>query len=245
MNTPTELPLAVRADEPSAGQLLKYLIETGNAEQQIGVLERLVALKERSDANAAKRDFARAFHALQSEMPAIAASQPVPDKHGNTRYLFAPYSAIMEQVRPLLIKHGFSVRFDSEFKDQRMVVGCTLTHTGGHSETSTQFMRVGSVYGANDAQNDGATITMAKRYALCQALNIVIDHDTDGRTDDARNEGHPISHEQAQTLRELVKETKSDETRFLRYAGATSYEEIGSARYQELFRSLQDKPNRR
>lgn len=239
-------PLALAAHpEPSAGQLLKMVLESPNPETKIDIIERMVAMKERADAAQAQRDFALAFHRLQSAMPAIAATEAVPDKHGNTKYHFAPYAVIMEQVRPLLITHGFTVRFDSEFKEARMVVRCTLTHVGGHSETSTQFMRVGSVFGANDAQNDGATITMAKRYALCQALNIVIDHDTDGRTEDARNEGHPISHEQAVTLRELVKETGSDEVKFLAFAQAKTYDEIGTARYQELFRTLQNKLTRK
>lgn len=231
--------LAIPAD-PTPGQLLKFLVESGNAEQQIGVLERLVALKERADDKAAEREFAAAFHALQQDIPGIEAIAEVPDKQGNVKYVFAPYEHIMREVRPFLMKHGFSVTFDSEFKDGRMVIRCTLMHVGGHSRTSTQFIREGRPFGANDAQADGATVTMGKRYALCQALNIVIERDTD-----ARNEGQSISHEQAQTLRELVKETNSDEARFLKYAGAAKYEEIGANRYQELFRSLQDRLTRR
>jgi hypothetical protein len=124
-----------------------------------------------------------------------------------------------------------------------MVMRCTITHVGGHSRVTSQFMRVGAVYGANDAQNDGATATMARRYALCSALNIVIERDTDGK-EDARVEGQPISFEMAETLRDLVKETKSDESKFLAYAGAKTYDEIGQNRYQELFRSLQNKLSR-
>lgn len=246
--TEQELPLATRHEEtaltvgvePSVGELLKAVIEKGDPEKNIGVLERLIALKERSDAKAAEREFAVAFHALQNEMPGIQALAEVPDRQGNVRYVFAPYEHIMREVRPYLTKYGFSVTFDSEFKDARMVIRCTLMHTGGHSRTTTQFMKVSAPYGANDSQADGATVTMGKRYALCQALNIVIERDTDGMAD-ARNDGAPISLEMAETLREMVKETGSDEAKFLKFAGAPSYDEIGMNRYQELFRTLQQK----
>lgn len=239
------LPLATQqaaTPEPSAAQLLQHLIDKGDPEKNIGVLERLIALKERSDDKKAEREFAVAFHALQQETLGVEAVDMVPDKHGEPRYFFASYERIMAQVGPLLIKHGFSVSYDSEFKETRMVMRCTLTHVGGHSRVTSQYMRVGAVYGANDAQNDGATATMARRYALCSALNIVIQRDTDG-ADDARNEGSPVTQEQAQTLKEMVRESGSDEARFLKYANASKYEEIGAARYQELWRSLHARLN--
>ncbi len=231
------------ASEPSVGHLMEQVIQGGITESSVAVMERLMAMKERNDARIAEQDFARAFHALQSETLTVQALDQVPDKHGGVRYTFASYERIMREVRPLLLKHGFSVSFDSEFKDNRLVMRCTLTHTGGHHQTTTQYMRVSAPYGANDSQADGATATMAKRYALCAALNITIERDTDGN--DANNEGQPVSHEQAQTLRELVKETGSDEKRFLAYAQAATYEEIGSERYDELFRSLQQRLTRR
>lgn len=228
-------------ENPSVGQMLAALIEKGDPEKNIGVVERLIALQERQDEKRAEREFAVAFHSLQTETPGIVAGEAVPDKHGNPRYFFAPYEEIMRQVRPLLMKYGFSVTFDSEFKEERLVMRCTLMHVGGHKQVTTQYMRVSAPYGASDTQADGATSTMAKRYALCCALNIVIEKDTDGRPDDARNEGEPITHDKAQTLKEMVKEAGADETRFLKYAGASTYAEIGANRYASLFRELQDR----
>ncbi len=224
----------------SVPQMLSALIQKGDPEKNIGVVERLIALQERQEAKQAEREFAKAFHALQAKLTSVEATVPVPDKNGGVRYYFASYEHIMAQVGPMLLANGFSVSFDSEFKEQRMVMRCTLTHVGGHSRTGTQYMRPGQVYGANDAQNDGATTTMAKRYALCAMLNVVVGHDTDGRGD-ARVEGGPISFEQAETLKEMVKEAKADTAKFLKYAGADSYEEIGANRYQSLFRELQDR----
>jgi hypothetical protein len=230
-----------KTNEPTTADMLRAVVDAGITDQNVGVLERLVALKERAEQRQAEREFAVAFNALQSEMPAIAATSEVPDKHGGVRYVFAAYETIMQTVRPLLMKHGFSVMFKAEFKEARIHMTCRLLHIGGHHEDTVSMVRVGSgPYGASDTQADGAAQTYAKRYALCSALNIVIERDTDG-TADAAAEGEPITFEQAQTLREMVKDTGADEAKFLAYAGVKKYEDIGSNRYMELFSQLNKK----
>ena len=166
----------------------------------------------------------------------------MPDKNGGTRYTYLPYDEIMREVQPIAEREGISISFSTDFSEGRIVQTCTLTHTSGHSKDYKAFVRAGAgPYGATETQADGAAMTYAKRYALCNALNIVVERDTDGVRPDARNEGAPVSFEQAETLRELVRDTGSDEDAFLKYAGAKTYGEIGSARYQQLFNALNKK----
>jgi hypothetical protein len=248
----SELPLAHRAgselattQEPSVGQLLQSVIEKGDPEKNIAVLERLIALKERADARQAEREFAIAFASLQKSIGSVEAKKPVPNRDGSIRYIYAPFEDIMRHVQPILEEHGFSVTFSSEIKDDRVIQHCTIRHVAGHSSTNQFMARIGNgPPNASGAQADGAAATYAKRRAFCDALNIVSEVDTDGADQDARSLGAPIRHDQAQTLRELVHETKSNEAAFLKYAGAATYEEIGEKRYQELFRTLQAKLNR-
>jgi hypothetical protein len=198
------------------------------------VVERLVALQEHMLDKLAEQQFAQAFADLQAELGTFNATKGVPDRDGNIKYSYLPYEEIMERVSPLLRAHGFSVSFSTDFADARIIQTCTLQHAGGHHRDYKAFVRAGAgPHGASETQADGAAMTYAKRYALANALNITVEHDTD-----ARNEGTAISPEQAQVLREMVKDTKSDETGFLKYAGAKTYEEIGSARYQSLFSIL-------
>lgn len=234
-------PLATAAPHvPSVGQMLQAAIDKGVTAENVAVLEKMMDLYERTQAKEAEKEFARAFNALQSEMPEIKAVKPVPDKHGNTKYFFAPYEEIMGQVRPFLLKHGFTVSFSMSYNDGRVMQECTLQHIGGHVRKNQFAVRIGSgPPGASEAQADGAAGTYAKRHALCNALNIVIDHDTDGF--DAKKDGAPITADQALYLRELIKETKSDEALFLKFAGAPSFEEIGSARYDDCARALHKK----
>ena len=243
---PEELQLAPRAEAqlatqgPSVGQMLQAAIDKGVTAENVAVLEKMMDLYERTQAKEAEKEFARAFNALQSEMPSIQAVRAVPNNDGSIRYKFAPYEEIMLQIRPLLLKHGFTVAFTMSFSDGRVTQACTLQHVSGHARANMFSVRIGKgPPGSSEAQGDGAAATYAKRHALCNALNIIIEHDTDGF--DAKKDGAPIAPEHALYLRELIAETKTEEALFLKFAGAPKIEEIGSARYDDCVRMLRKK----
>lgn len=234
--------LATIGTEPSIAHMLSAMIERGITADNMNAFERMISLHERMEDRAAEKQFAAAFVALQGDMPAIQAVKAVPNNDGTIRYHYAPYESIMEQARPLLLKHGFSVTFSTDNKDGRVVQLCTLQHTGGHKRTNQFAARVGKgPPGSSDAQGDGAASTYAKRHALCNALNITIETDTDGVSQDARDIGAPITRDQVQYLREQIKETASNEATLLKFAGAPSIEEIGSAVYPVIIRMIEQK----
>lgn len=233
--------LVAHDPQKPVAQMIQAAIEKGVTPENMAVVERLVALMERMEDKAAEKQFASAFVALQSEMPSVQATKAVPDKYGNIKYHFAPYEEIMAQIKPLLQKHGFTVTFSMGFSEGRVIQECTLQHIGGHLRTNKFMARVGNgPPGSSEAQGDGAASTYAKRFALCNALNIVTDIDTDGRGD-ARAEGAPISKDHAAYLKELVRETKSDEVAFLKFAGAKDYADIGEEKYDRLVAALHKK----
>lgn len=251
MNTKSEeLALAPEAEsqlaivQPSVARMIQAVIDKGVTAENVSVLEKMLELHERMEVREAERQFIAAFVKLQTAMPVIVARSEVPDKHGNLKYVFAPYEAIMEEVRPLLKEHGFTVTFSMTFSEGRVTQHCTLMHVGGHSRTNQFAVRIGSgPPGSSEAQGDGAAATYAKRFALCSALNITIEKDYDGR-DDASVEGAPISHDKAQYLREQVKETNSNEAAFLQFAGVKTYEEITENSYDRCVRALAAKARR-
>ena len=251
-NEPESLALQIQAPDTSPAivsplSLIERMIDSGKlTAESVSVVERLVALHEHMQDKNAERDFATDFAAMQKAIPQIRATKSVPDKHGNIRFSFAPYEEIMAQAGPILERHHFSVSFSTDFADGRIIQTCTLQHSSGHHRDYKAFVRAGSgPYGATETQADGAAMTYAKRYALCNALNIVVERDTDGVPDDARNEGTPITPEQVQYLQEQVKETRADEPAFLRFAGVSKYEDIGTGRYSELVKALEKKKGAR
>lgn len=227
------MPVA-RTESLDVAGTIKAIITSGISAENVTVVERLIALQEKQETRQAERDFNAAFVALQSEMTSVTAKKPVQGgKAGEvkyTKYVYAPYEDIMEQVKPLLIKHGFTIAFSQKYDGPRIIQICTLRHTAGHSATNEFAVRIGGgPPGATESQADGSASTYAKRFALCNCLNIVIEMD-----DDRRNEGGLITASQAADLQKRVKETGSSVEKFLKFANADKFESIRSARYAEL-----------
>lgn len=227
---PNEQQIAV-VQEPSIGLMLQKFIEAGVTTDNVAAFEKLCDIRERMDNKQAEREFNAAFTQLQSKMPQIAATKPVPNKDGSIRYRFAPFEEIMEKVQPLLTDHGFSVSFNTRAVDNgRLTVICTLRHISGHSTNNEFAVRIGQgPPGSTETQADGAAKTYAKRGALSDCLNIAIDHD-----DDARMIGKPIGKALAEDLQARVKACGADEQAFLKYAGAADYESIPDDRFDAL-----------
>ena len=246
MKPASQLPLAAQdsqlaapADNVSIGHLLQSVLEKGGFNSEsVGVVERLADLYVKMQDRTAEREFAAAFAALQADLRPVQATRSVPDKQGNVRYTYAPFPEIMAQVKPLCEKNGFSISFSTDFKDSRIVQTCTLQHRSGHKRDYTAYVRSGQgPYGATETQADGAAMTYAKRYALCNALNITVEHDTDARAES----GEKVSIEQAGYLKERVKETGGDSAAFLKYAGAASYDDIAAEKYDMLIAAIERK----
>jgi len=235
-------PVVTAAPQPSGpttAQMLQTVLSGAITADKVDTAKSLMEMIEREEARSAEKAFAQAFNALQSETPNIQAIRPVPGNDGSIRYRFAPYEDIMRQVQPLLQRHGFTVTFSTRFEEGRIVKSCTLQHVSGHKRTNEFAVRIGKgPPGSTESQGDGAASTYAKRFALCDALNIVIDHDVD-----ARAEGGTVTEEQAEELARRVAETNSNREAFLKFAGAKSFKEIAATKYAILDGFLRKKEN--
>ncbi len=233
------------AIQPGADPVLKMIqkvIDGGVTESNVMALDKLLGVYERLEQRDAEKQFAAAFVRLQAEMPPIAARKEVPNNDKTVRYKFAPYEEIMEVIRPLLLTHGFTVTFSTSYDEHRIIQACTLQHMGGHSRTNSFAARIGrGPPGSSEAQGDGAASTYAKRFALCNALNITIESDSDGA--DVRNDGDVISSDKVQYLREQVKEVGYKEESFLKLAGVESFDAIREGSYGVLTRAIEMKRN--
>ncbi len=224
--------------EPSVAMMLQKVIDGGITSENVAALESLVGLYDRMQAKNAECEFNQAFAKLQSELSSVNATRQVPNKDGSVRYRFAPYEDIMETVKPVLIANGFAISFTTRFMEGgRMVSICTLRHVGGFSQSNEFAVRIGGgPPGATETQADGAAKTYAKRGALCDALNIVIEHD-----DDARMIGQPIGKALADDLEARVILTGADREAFLKFAGAPTFDNISDERWPVLDELLKRK----
>ncbi len=239
----SEQPLAKResqlapVEQPSVATMLQTALSQGISKDNADALGKMMELYERMEDRRAEQAFAQAFVRMQTAMPQIQATKPVPNKDGTVRYKFAPYDEIWRKVRPHLEANGFSVRFSQKVEAPRITMTCTLMHVDGHSASNEFSVRIGQgPPGASETQADGSAATYAQRGALCDALGISITNDDDGNT-----LGAPIAWQQAEELRNRVKACGANEEQFLKFAGVFDYELIPEAAYERLDAVLRKK----
>lgn len=228
MKQTTELELAssravaVRDDAGLSIEQAFQAVTSGTVKaEHIAVMKELLAMD-------AERKFNAAFVALQADMPVIVASSVIPNRGKYERF-----EDIMSKISPLLTRHGFTVSFSQDFKENRILEICTLSHAAGHSRSNSFAVRAGG-RADSDTQADCKASTTAKRNALCNALNIVIRQDCMTEEHDASIIGGNVTEDQADELERRVKETNSDVAAFLKFAGAKKFSEIPASRYDDL-----------
>ena len=106
---------------------------------------------------------------------------------GGYGYNYAPLNEILDDVRPILTKHGFSLVQTVGSEGGMVSVTTTLIHESGESLGSTFLLPPADVKGTNEVQKLGASITYARRYMLTSILGIAGEEDTDGRVEGDRN----------------------------------------------------------
>ena len=239
MNTNLELtaaqPMEVARPEPAGSLSLesafRAVVQGTVKLEHVAVMKELLAMD-------AERKFNAAFVALRAELPTIVATTVI-----SNRGKYEKFEDIMRVVGPLLTKHGFTVSFSQDFKENRIIETCTLSHAAGHSRPNSFAVRAGKA--DSDTQADCKASTTAKRNALCNALNIVIRQDALLNEDsDASLEGDPsafVTPDQAFELERRVNETNSNHGAFLRFAGSTRFSEIPANKYAELDSMLRRK----
>lgn len=220
------------------GPMLEAITHGGVTTDNAAALEKMMDLYLKVEAVNARKAFAEAKAALQADIPHIVATKPVPNRDGSIRYCYAPYQSIMREVEPFLAKHGFSISFGQKVEEKRLTAICTLTHIGGHEACNEFAVRVGQgPPSSSEAQADGAASTYAKRFALCNCLNITVDMPDD----DARRQGDVITAAQAADLERRLKAVNGNVESFLRLADAESFTDIRSDKYAMLDAALTKK----
>lgn len=236
MTTPSKQ-LALQPQALSVPLMLQTMIEKGVTAENVAALSQLCDLHQKMEAKQAEKEFASAFVALQQDIAnaKIEATKGVPGKGAIIKFRFAPYEEIMAKVQPLLMNHGFSVTFDQKIEETRIVSVCTLMHIGGHSRSNSFAVRIGDgPPGASASQADGAASTYAKRFALCNALNIVIEQEaTDS---DAKIVGQPMPEVQWKELEKRASNPKLciSIEKFLSHAHSANFESLPAERFKDL-----------
>ncbi len=142
-------------------------------------LEKIMEMKYEYDRRESVKLFHEKFGEMQFEMPAIKKTKQV-----SNAYKYAPLEDIVQQIKPILHKYGFTYRWTeglTEVKDYKRIT-CRIA---GHGHEETSFVDIPIMEATkmtNSAQQSGSSSTYGKRYSLCGVLGIMVDDDDDGQS---------------------------------------------------------------
>jgi hypothetical protein len=197
-----------------AQSAMQKAIETGNLE----IVDKAFEWARQLEQEAARRAYHKDFALFFSACPSIPKSSRVAfdSRRGGaaTDYPYADLAAILDTIRPVLGKHGFSVDWETRQDDNKVTVTCNLTHNMGFSKSSTLSAPPDTSGNKNAIQAIKSTITYLKR-ATVELLTGVSTH---GEDDDGRGAYAPglISSDQESMLLAKIDETGKNLKTFCR-----------------------------
>lgn len=231
-----------RVETPNQSSDMTKLLELALTKGvDVIALEKLVALKERTEDRIAAQEFARALAEFQSACPPIrkTSTAKIVTKSGREYgYNYAELDEIARTANKLLKDYGLSYTWDSEFDTTNMLrCTCTLRHVNGHSIKATFQCPTESDAGMSAPQKVAAALTFARRQSLVQVLGLTsCDVDSDGN--DPEMNAETISVEQQRTVNDLIIESAANKDKFLKWFGVQSIEAIPTSRFDEACNAL-------
>lgn len=233
--------LLVPAD-PAATSLLQ-VIERAARDPSVDIekMERLLVMQEKIVARDAEAQFNIAMTAAQAEMRPISADANNPQ----TRSKYASYWKLDQALRPIYLKHGFSLSFDEADtpKPEYVRVLCYVSHAAGHTRTYHRDMpadgkgaKGGDVMTKTHAS--GAAQSYGMRYLLKGIFNVAVGEDDK----DGNGEVPCITEKQAADLKAMLEELGPRAyANFLKAGKINTLAEVPAKNYDACVKLIEDK----
>lgn len=159
-------------------RLIEIAVNNG---ADITQLEKLMDLKERYEANQAKKEFNAAMSKFQAMLPVIEKLGIVDytTSKGRTFYQYAKIEDIAKAIQPALKETGLSYRFTQSQDNGIITVRCIVTHQSGHSEYSELVSSPDISGGKDQLKSIASAISYLRRYTLTGILGIVVGGEDD------------------------------------------------------------------
>lgn len=176
----------------------------------LDTVRQLYEFKKEVEAHEARKAFDAAIAKASAELPSIVKDKRVDftSQKGRTRYQYEDLDSVLSAVKPVLGKHGLSVRFKTTTEQGRITVTCRLAHEAGHFEENTLSGAPDDTGQKNAMQQMASTVTYLSRYTLKAALGLSAGVDDDAG---AASRKSILSAEQQQQVQALVGELADPE----------------------------------
>lgn len=210
---------------------------TNNA--SLEVVEKLMTLQERWEANEGRKAFDNAMADAKAEIPVIMKNRVVDftSQKGRTHYRHEDLAEIARTVSPILAKHGLSYRYRTTSNlNEPVTVTCIVSHRDGHFEENTLSAGRDDSGNKNSIQAVGSTLTYLQRMTLKAALGLAASDDDDGAVSDGKPE--TISQDQVGELQALIESKSADKARFLKYYKIERLGDLPASRFKDAMALL-------
>lgn len=224
----------------STANIIKMAIAQGS---DLDELEKLLTLKERYEANEAKKSYHKAMSEFKANPPKITKDKQVsfPTSKGQTQYKHATLANVTQKVNETLAMYGLSVSWLTT-QNGAISVTCKITHIQGHSEETTLTAKADDSGSKNAIQAMGSTITYLERYTLLALAGLAThDQDDDGN---AREEVEYIDDKQLSMLRDALAELNAKEAPLCKYFNIEKLETLPKKHYQNAVMVIQAKKDK-
>lgn len=247
MTIPTDKPLVAFAP-PITGRLvgttpMDMLDRAVQSGASIDVLEKLMALQERWEANQAKRAFENAMADAKAEFEFVKKSRSVDYGKGKPAFAYEDLADIGRAVDEPLAKHGLTYRFrTSSPPGEKVSVTCIISHRDGHREENTLSDNPDTSGSKNSVQAIGSIVTYLQRYTLKSALGLAAVKDDDDAQSYVRVEKPEgvISAEQAQNLMALIENAGLDISKALQTWNIKRIEDLPANKWLDVLSDINE-----
>lgn len=239
----------VATDAVSETSALISMIERAARDPSVDLdkMERLLAMKERASAEAARRAYFSAFAAMQADMPEIEKRGRIiiTDKSNKEKVIqstpYALWDDVNAIIKPILAAHGFSLSFRIAQTDAKITTIAVLAHVGGHCEETSFSASIDNTGSKNNVQGWGSSFSYGKRYTGTAILNIT----TRGEDDDGRAAGllEETKHT-ADDLRAKIAEAKASEAWFCNHYSVETLDDLTGNQLSEAIAGLSARINK-
>jgi hypothetical protein len=223
---PEQKPQEVATVEPAVvpSTLLSAIVALAKDPQvDVHKLDALLAMQSKMESRQAEREFIAAFSRLSGDLPRVKKNGTI-DLGKGKAIPFARWEDMDAIIRPAMTREGFTLSFDSSMREGGgVIVTGTLMHRDGHTRTASIPLPPDAGPGRNALQSIGSSLSYGRRYCAEMLLNII----REGEDDNGRLGGMRfITAEQVAELESLLKETGSDEARYLQILGVAHLSNI-------------------
>jgi len=210
------LPAAPSTEQQSLIEVISRAASNPNVD--VSKLEKLLEMHTKIVARDAEVAFNNAMNAAQAEISRVAADATNPQ----TRSKYATYPKLDRVLRPIYIRHGFSLSFDTDPSAPPgfVHVKCYVSHKTGHTRPySAMIPWTSKGPKGQDVMTDthaaGSAMAYGQRYILKYIFNVAV-----GAEDDDGNMGQmleQINADQVKELEKLLKDSESNTSAYLSY----------------------------